>query len=67
MASIPFTESEIGDCKTFLQNIVDGKNAAEHDNHFESLCFCLTDAEISGEVVDIINRYLHLRYDYLHA
>lgn len=68
MAEIPLTDSELAECKKFLQNLVvhgascSNKNTDKLiDNHFESLCFCVTDAEITGEIIDIINRYLHYK------
>lgn len=76
MATSNLTELEKIECKTFLQTLTDPssckKTLAEdsneeyfsHDNHFESLCFCMTDEEIPGELIDIASRYLHSKYDY---
>ena len=69
MASVALTESEVEECKTFLQSCAPPtkedsteEKSVQYDPHFESFCFCMTDAEINGEVIDIINRYLHLKY-----
>ena len=75
MATSNLTALEKKECKAFLQTLLDpssckktstGDDSEEsfsHDNHFESLCFCMTDDEIPGELIDIANRYLHLKYD----
>jgi hypothetical protein len=57
MASVAFTELEVQECKKFLQSCTEVDE--QPISHFESFCFCMTDAEINGEVIDIINRYLH--------
>ena len=68
MATNALTESEREECKNFLEAFINSAKSDEdsatfpHDSHFESLCFCVTDEEIPGELTDIINRFLHYKY-----
>ena len=75
MATSNLTALEKKECKAFLQTLLDpssckktstgddSEQSFSHDNYFEPLCFCMTDDEIPGELIDIANRYLHLKYD----
>ena len=79
MATSNLTALEKKECKAFLQTLLDpssckktstgddSEQSFSHDNYFEPLCFCMTDDEIPGELIDIANRYLHLKYDFSYT
>ncbi|XP_066929368.1 protein phosphatase 1F-like [Clytia hemisphaerica] len=68
MTTTALTEFERAECRNFLEGLTNSAKSEDddsasfpHDNQFESLCFCVTDEEIPGELTDIINRFLHYR------
>lgn len=58
MTSVEFTSEDIDLCEKFIQEIlstIDQNGSCQ----LKSFCFCMTYAELEGEVLDVLSRFLH--------
>lgn len=61
MTSVEFTSEDIDLCEKFIQEIlstIDQNGSCQ----LKSFCFCMTYAELEGEVLDVLSRFLHEQY-----